>query len=112
MRGRVIQRAPSRWLDLIADPPQLKRLMKRLGVGNVVKALVTDRFACDPTDLLVLGRDIRTKGARFVSIAEPIVDTDSDFWELEAACFGIVAKFELRSIRERTVASRAATSGS
>jgi DNA invertase Pin-like site-specific DNA recombinase len=73
-----------------------------------VKAPATDRFARDPTDLLVLGRDIRAKGARFVSIAEPIVDTDSEFWELVAACFGIAAKFELRRIRERTAAGRAA----
>src|SRR3954462_7314056 len=57
-----------------AERPQLKRLMKRLGAGDVVKAPATDRFARDPTDLLVLGRDIRVKGARFVSIAEPIVD--------------------------------------
>ena len=82
--------------------------MKRLSAGDVVKAPATDRFARDPTDLLVLGRDIRTKGARFVSIAEPIVDTDSEFWELVAACFGIAAKFELRRIRERTAAGRAA----
>ena len=87
-----------------ADRLQLKRLMKRLSAGDVVKAPATDRFARDPTNLLVLGRDIRTKGARFVSIAEPIVDTDSEFWELVAACFGIAAKFELRLIRERTAA--------
>ena len=91
-----------------AERPQLKRLMKRLGAGDVVKAPATDRFARDPTDLLVLGRDIRAKGARFVSIAEPIVDTESEFWELVAACFGIAAKFELRRIRERTAAGRAA----
>src|SRR5215213_8536501 len=91
-----------------ADRPQLKRLMKRLGADDTVKAPATDRFARDPTDLLVLGRDIRTRGARFVSIAEPIVDTDSEFWELVAACFGIAAKFELRRIRERTAAGRAA----
>src|SRR3954467_33722 len=91
-----------------AERPQLKRLMKRLGPGDVVKAPATDRFARDPTDLLVLGRDIRAKGVRFVSIAEPIVDTESEFWELVAACFGIAAKFELRRIRERTAAGRAA----
>src|SRR4051794_9481963 len=57
----------------------------------------------------MLGRDIRTKGARFVSLVEPIVDTDSEFWELVAAfCFGIAAKFELRRIRERTAVGRAA----
>jgi DNA invertase Pin-like site-specific DNA recombinase len=67
-----------------ADRPQLKRLMKKLSAGDVVKAPATDRFARDPTDLLVLGRDIRAKGARLVSIAEPIVDTDSEFWELVA----------------------------
>jgi DNA invertase Pin-like site-specific DNA recombinase len=36
------------------------------------------------------------------------VDRDSEFWELGAACFGIAAKFELRPIRERTAAGRAA----
>src|SRR4051812_47420310 len=46
-----------------ADRPQLRRLMKRPSAGDVVKAPATDRFARDPTDLLVLGRDIRTKGA-------------------------------------------------
>lgn len=91
-----------------AERPQLKRLMKKLSAGDIVKAPATDRFARDPTDLLVLGRDIRAKGARFVSIAEPIVDTESEFWELVAACFGIAAKFELRRIRERTSAGRAA----
>jgi hypothetical protein len=45
-----------------AERPQLKRLMKRLGAGDVVKAPATDRFARDPIDLLVLGRDIRAKG--------------------------------------------------
>src|SRR4051794_31049786 len=68
-----------------ADRHQLKRLMKKLSAGDVVKAPATDRFARDPTDLLVLGRDIRAKGARFVSIAERTVDTDSEFWELAAS---------------------------
>ena len=38
----------------------------------------------------------------------PIVGTDSEFWELVAAGFGIAAKFELRRTRERTGAGRAA----
>lgn len=91
-----------------ADRPQLKRLLKALQPGDIVKASAVDRFARDPTDLIVLGRDIRQAGARFVSIAEPIVDTDSEFWEVVAACFGIAAKFERRRIRERTAAGRAA----
>jgi DNA invertase Pin-like site-specific DNA recombinase len=82
--------------------------MGTLNADDVVKAPASDRFARDPTDLLVLGRDIRAKGARFVSIAERIVDTDSEFWELVAARFGIAATFELRRIRERTAAGRAA----
>ena len=32
-----------------ADRPQLKRLMKKLSAGDVVKAPATDRFARDPT---------------------------------------------------------------
>src|SRR3954451_24839694 len=81
--------------------------MKKIGAGDGVKAPAPPRSLRHPTDLLVLGRHIRTRGARFVSIAEPIVDTDSEFWELVAACFGIAAKFELRRIRERTAAGRA-----
>jgi DNA invertase Pin-like site-specific DNA recombinase len=80
----------------------------QLGVGDIVKAPATDRFVRDPTDLLVLGRDIRTKSTRFVSVAEPIVDTESEFWELVGACIEIAAKFELRRISERTAAGRAA----
>ena len=90
-----------------SDRPQLRALMKALRSGDLVKAPAVDRFARDPTDLIVLGRDIRNAGARFVSIAEPIVDTESEFWEVVAACFGIAAKFELRRIRERTAAGRA-----
>ncbi len=90
-----------------ADRPQLRRLMRALQSGDIVKAPAVDRFARDPTDLIVLGRDIRQAGARFLSVAEPIVDTDSEFWEVVAACFGIAAKFERRRIRERTSAGRA-----
>lgn len=58
--------------------------MRATEAGYVVMAPAPDRFARDPTDLLVLGRDIQTKGAWFVSITEPIVDTDSEFWQAEA----------------------------
>jgi len=89
------------------DRLQLGRMMKALQPGDLVKVPAVDRFARDPTDLIVLGRDIRQAGARLMSIAEPIVDTESEFWEVVAACFGIAAKFELRRIRERTAAGRA-----
>lgn len=74
--------------------------MRAVKAGDVVKAPATDRFARDPTDLLVLGRDIRTRGARFVSIAEPIVmqstpTRSSGSWSRPALAL-------LRRIRERT----------
>jgi DNA invertase Pin-like site-specific DNA recombinase len=39
------------------------------------------------------------------------MNTESEFWELVAACFGIAAKFELRRTRECTAASRAKAQG-
>ncbi len=91
-----------------ADRPQLKRLMAGLEPGDMVIIPAVDRMARNPTDLLVLAREIDTAGAVLRSLAEPIIDTGSDFKEIVLAVFGVVAKLEHRRIIDRTTRGRAA----
>jgi DNA invertase Pin-like site-specific DNA recombinase len=46
-------------------------------------------------------------GAGLRSVAEPVVDTTSDFAELVLAMLGVAAKLERRRIAERTARGRA-----
>src|SRR3984885_15021677 len=75
-----------------ADRPQLKKLMAAGGPGDVVIIPALDRLSRDTTDLLVIARDLRQAGAGMRSIAEPVVDTTSDFAELVLAMLGVAAK--------------------
>jgi len=90
-----------------AERPQLKRLLKALDHGDVVITPAIDRLSRDTTDLLVMARDIQRAGAGLKSLAEPLVDTTSDFAEVVLAVLGIAAKFERRRIKERTELGRA-----
>ena len=65
-----------------ADRPQLKRLMAALKEGDTVIIPAVDRLARDPTDLLVLARDMQRAGAGLKSLAESAVDTTNDFAEV------------------------------
>lgn len=51
------------------------------------------------TDLLMIARDLQKAGAAPRAIAEPVVDTTSDFAE---PVLGVAAKLERRRIKERT----------
>jgi len=90
-----------------ADRPQLRKLMAVLTHGDVVVTPAVDRLARDATDLLVIARDMQRAGAGLRSIAEPVVDTTSDFAELVLAMLGVAAKLERRRILERTARGRA-----
>ena len=90
-----------------AERPQLKRLMASVGHGDVVIIPAVDRLSRDTTDLLVIARDLQNAGAGLRSIAEPVVDTTSDFAELVLAMLGVAAKLERRRINERTARGRA-----
>src|ERR1700732_1026259 len=90
-----------------ADQPQLKKLMRDLAPGDVVITPAVDRLSRDVTDLLVIARDMQRAGAGLRSIAEPVVDTTSDFAELVLAMLGVAAKLERRRIAERTARGRA-----
>jgi DNA invertase Pin-like site-specific DNA recombinase len=90
-----------------AERPQLKKLMAKLVTGDVVIIPAVDRLSRDTTDLLVIARDMQRAGAGLRSIAEPVVDTTSDFAELVLAMLGVAAKLERRRIMERTARGRA-----
>ena len=90
-----------------AERPQLKKLMAKLTAGDVVVIPAVDRLSRDTTDLLVIARDMQRAGAGLRSLAEPVVDTTSDFAELVLAMLGVAAKLERRRIMERTARGRA-----
>jgi DNA invertase Pin-like site-specific DNA recombinase len=90
-----------------ADRPQLRKLMAALAYGDVVIIPAVDRLSRDTTDLLVIARDMQRVGAGLRSLAEPVVDTTSDFAELVLAMLGVAAKLERRRIAERTSRGRA-----
>ena len=90
-----------------ADRPQLKKLLAALAHGDVVVIPAVDRLSRDTTDLLVIARDMQRAGAGLRSLAEPVVDTTSDFAELVLAMLGVAAKLERRRIIERTARGRA-----
>jgi DNA invertase Pin-like site-specific DNA recombinase len=79
-----------------ADRPQLAKLMKRLAPGDVVIIPAVDRLSRNTTDLLVIARDMERAGAGIRSLAEPFLDTTSDFAEIIFAILGVAAKLERR----------------
>ena len=89
------------------ERPQLKKLMTALTHGDVVVIPAVDRLSRDTTDLLVIARDMQRAGAGLRSLAEPVVDTTSDFAELVLAMLGVAAKLERRRIIARTARGRA-----
>jgi DNA invertase Pin-like site-specific DNA recombinase len=90
-----------------ADRPQLQKLLRKVTEGDVVIVAAVDRLSRDTTDLLVIARDLEKAGAGLRSLAEPLIDTTSDFKELILAIFGIAAKLERRRIIDRTTRGRA-----
>jgi DNA invertase Pin-like site-specific DNA recombinase len=90
-----------------ADRPQLKKLLAAVTHGDVVIIPAVDRLSRDTTDLLLIARQLQEAGAGLRSLAEPVVDTTSDFAEVVLAILGVTAKLERRRIKERTARGRA-----
>jgi DNA invertase Pin-like site-specific DNA recombinase len=90
-----------------ADWPQLRKLITKLARGDVVIIPAVDRLSRDTTDLLVIARDMQKAGAGIRSLAEPFLDTTSDFAEIVFAILGVAAKLERRRILDRTARGRA-----
>ena len=89
------------------DPPQLGNLMKWLAPGDVVITPAVDRLSRDTTDLLVIAREMQRAGAGIRSLAEPYLDTTSDFAEIVFAILGVAAKLERYRILECRARGRA-----
>jgi len=89
-----------------ADRPQLRKLIVALQPGDVVITPAVDRLSRDTTDLLVIAREMQQAGAGIRSLAEPFLDTTSDFAEIVFAILGVAAKLERRRILERTARGR------
>ena len=81
--------------------------MAALANGDVAIIPAVDRLSRDTTDLLFIARDMQRAGAGLRSLAEPVVDTTSDFAELVLAMLGVAVKLERRRIAERTARGRA-----
>jgi DNA invertase Pin-like site-specific DNA recombinase len=90
-----------------ADRPQLKKLLAKITQGDVLIISAVDRLSRDTTDLLIIARQLQEAGAGLRSIAEPVLDTTSDFAEVVLAILGVAAKLERRRIKERTARGRA-----
>jgi DNA invertase Pin-like site-specific DNA recombinase len=92
-----------------ADRPQLRKLLAVLQSADVVIARAVDRISRDTTDLLVIVRQMKEAGSGLRSLAEPFLDTTSDFAEIVLAILGVAAKLKRRRILERTEHGREAT---
>ena len=77
-----------------AERPQLKRAIGALDAGDVLMVTATDRLARNTRDLLNILYAVTEAGAGFRSIAEPMVDTTSQFAEVVIAVLGIAASYE------------------
>src|SRR3546814_8410771 len=64
-----------------AERLQLKRAIGALDAGDVLMVTATDRLARNTRDLLNILHAVKEAGAGFRSIAEPMVDTTSQFAE-------------------------------
>ena len=91
----------------MAERPQLEKPLAVVVGDDMAMIPAVDRLWRDTTDFLVIARGLQRVGADLRSLAEPIIDTTSDYAEIVLATLGIVAKFERRRIRERTMRGRA-----
>lgn len=89
-----------------AERLQLKRAIGALGAGDVLMVTATDRLARNTRDLLNILHAVKEAGAGFRSIAEPMVDTTSQFADVIIAVLGVAASYERYRITERTAAGR------
>jgi DNA invertase Pin-like site-specific DNA recombinase len=90
-----------------ANRPKLRKLISVLKRGDVVITPAVDRLSRDTTDLLVIAREMKQAGVGIKSLAEPFLDTTSDFAEIILAILGVAAKLEHRRIKERMTLGRA-----
>jgi DNA invertase Pin-like site-specific DNA recombinase len=85
-----------------ADRPELAKVMRSLGKGDVLVITKIDRLARSTRELLNLIAAIAEAGASLRSLGDPLFDTSNAQGRLLVAVLGAVAEFERELIRERT----------
>jgi DNA invertase Pin-like site-specific DNA recombinase len=80
---------------------ELRKLIRRLELGDVVLVCRFDRLARSTRDLLNLLHDISQRGASFGSLADPWCDITSPIGELIVTVLAGIASFERHLIRSR-----------
>jgi len=91
----------------VTDRPQLRKMLGRLGKGDVVLVTRLDRLARSTRDLLNILGTITEKGAGFRSLSEVWADTTTPHGRLIVTVLGGLAEFERELIRSRTGEGRA-----
>jgi DNA invertase Pin-like site-specific DNA recombinase len=85
-----------------SDRPELAKLMRALGNGDVLVITKIDRLARSTRELLNLIAAIDEAGAALKSLGDPLFNTSNAQGRLLVAVLGAVAEFERELIRERT----------
>ncbi len=90
-----------------ADRPELKRLLRALGPGDVVLITRLDRLARSTRDLLNILAGFAESGVGFRSLNDAWADTTTPHGRLMLTVLGGLAEFERELIRARTGEGRA-----
>ena len=89
-----------------SDRPELAKLLKALGAGDVLIVTRLDRLARSTRDLLNIIDAIAKAGAGFKSLADAWADTTTPHGRLMLTILGGLAEFERELIRARTTEGR------
>jgi DNA invertase Pin-like site-specific DNA recombinase len=89
-----------------ADRPELAKLMKVIGAGDIVLVTKLDRLGRSTRELLELIDRIGKAGAFFKSLGDPLWDTSTAQGRLLSTLLAAIAEFERELIRERTSEGR------
>ena len=85
-----------------ADRPELARLLRKIGPGDIVLITRLDRLARSTRDLLNILATIGERGAAFRSLSDAWADTTTPHGRLLITVLGGLAEFEAALIRART----------
>lgn len=89
-----------------AGRPEFLRLLASLKAGDELLAVVSDRIARDPLDLVLILREVESVGARLRLLDEPFIDTNYDFSDMAAYMRGWVGRLQRLRILENTANGR------
>jgi DNA invertase Pin-like site-specific DNA recombinase len=90
-----------------SDRAELRKVVSRLGEGDVLMVTRLDRLARSTRDLLNTLDEIAKRGAGFKSLADAWADTTTPHGRLMLTVLGGLAEFERELIKARTGEGRA-----